>query len=138
MKKPIYKKWWFWVIIAILVIGIGNSGDNNTANISSEPTAQQEEVVIEETKVIDKTNQITIDIQNVGFNSSAVDIVLESIPNVKEKYEKLEQHAGIVWYLYTSDNKYFLIKDSVNDLARISTTEKEIEKRTIYYNKKYN
>ena len=138
MKKLIYEKWWFWVIMVVLIIGISNSG-NYTPNINhSESITQQEEIVVKETKVIDKTDQIIIDIQNVGFNSSAADIVLESIPNVKEKYEKLEQHAGMVWYLYTSDNKYFLIKDSVNDLARISTTEKETEKRTIYYDKEYN
>ena len=30
-KKPIYKKWWFWVIIVVLVLGIGsNSMENNT------------------------------------------------------------------------------------------------------------
>lgn len=30
-KKPIYKKWWFWVIIGVLVIALigGGSGDNS-------------------------------------------------------------------------------------------------------------
>lgn len=27
-KKPVFKKWWFWVIIAVLVIAIGNSGSD--------------------------------------------------------------------------------------------------------------
>ncbi len=47
-KKPIFKKWWFWVIIVVLFIAIGNSGsdtdnegttNNNTKveeNVSSE------------------------------------------------------------------------------------------------------
>lgn len=35
-KKPIYKKWWFWVIIVVLVLGIGsNSIENNTQQASS-------------------------------------------------------------------------------------------------------
>ena len=40
-KKPIYKKWWFWVIIAVVVIGIigsvngGNESSTNTDNGSS-------------------------------------------------------------------------------------------------------
>ena len=30
-KKPIYKKWWIWVIVAIVILGIGsNSIQNNT------------------------------------------------------------------------------------------------------------
>ena len=40
-KKPIYKKWWFWVIIAVVAIGIigsvngGNESSTNTDNGSS-------------------------------------------------------------------------------------------------------
>lgn len=26
MKKPIYKKWWFWVIIVVVMVAIGNMG----------------------------------------------------------------------------------------------------------------
>lgn len=46
-KKPIYKKWWFWVIIVIGLIAIGGSGNNNTDTVdkisqtSSEATAEQ-------------------------------------------------------------------------------------------------
>ena len=29
-KKPIYKKWWFWLIVAIIVIGMASSGENNS------------------------------------------------------------------------------------------------------------
>lgn len=30
-KKPIYKKWWLWVIVAVVILGIGsNSIQNNT------------------------------------------------------------------------------------------------------------
>lgn len=44
-KKPIYKKWWFWVIIIIAIVGIGSSlnsgekGSEQTTNktISSSP-----------------------------------------------------------------------------------------------------
>ncbi len=31
IKKPIFKKWWFWAIVVVVVIGIGSSaGNNNT------------------------------------------------------------------------------------------------------------
>lgn len=44
LSKPIFKKWWFWVIIGVLVIGIAGAGaagtdetptTNNTSNNSS-------------------------------------------------------------------------------------------------------
>lgn len=34
-KKPIFKRWWFWVIIAIVVIGaIGSMGEEDTPNVA--------------------------------------------------------------------------------------------------------
>ena len=33
-KKPIYKKWWFWVVVAILVINIFNRlGGNDSSSV---------------------------------------------------------------------------------------------------------
>lgn len=34
-KKPIYKKWWFWLIVIILVIGIFGGSSNNETNITN-------------------------------------------------------------------------------------------------------
>ena len=53
-KKPIHKKWWFWVIIGIIAIGIigGSSGDEDTSTVNSstennvtESVPVQEEIV---------------------------------------------------------------------------------------------
>lgn len=33
-KKPIYKKWWFWIISIVIGIIIGTSQNNNTVNTS--------------------------------------------------------------------------------------------------------
>lgn len=35
MKKPIFKKWWFWLIVAVIVIGIGSVGANPNVPSSS-------------------------------------------------------------------------------------------------------
>lgn len=45
MKKPIYKKWWFWVILVILIIGIGGasgSGDTSEPNDAAANQPSQE------------------------------------------------------------------------------------------------
>ena len=45
-KKPIFTKWWFWLIIAVIfiaIVGSGNSNDdvstNNNSNVSTNPTS---------------------------------------------------------------------------------------------------
>lgn len=42
-KKPIYKKWWFWVIIAAIILGIiGNIGGDSSA-VKSSPAIPSEQ-----------------------------------------------------------------------------------------------
>ncbi len=44
-KKPFYKKWWFWVIIAVTVIGIISSSvnDTETSNDINDPSSSSEQ-----------------------------------------------------------------------------------------------
>ncbi len=73
-KKPFYKKWWFWVIVAIILIGgLGSSGEKNQneTNITSTTTS-----AIEQTKitVVDFSQMTEEEIKNwcdsnkIGFN----------------------------------------------------------------------
>ena len=48
VKKPIYKKWWFWVIIAVLVLGVFGSGGNDSEISSPEEATEVEEQKQEE------------------------------------------------------------------------------------------
>ncbi|WP_027623988.1 DUF3862 domain-containing protein [Clostridium lundense] len=57
-KKPIYRKWWFWLIVIVIVGGIGANGVNkdkgDQAKDTSKPTtgtAQKKENKKEDTKV---------------------------------------------------------------------------------------
>ena len=45
-KKPFYKRWWFWVIVAILVIG--SCGKTSTETPKDEPTAKSAPTVATE------------------------------------------------------------------------------------------
>ena len=46
-KKPIYKKWWFWLIVVVLLLGmIGNLGnDENEAAADVSPSSANAESV---------------------------------------------------------------------------------------------
>lgn len=42
VKKPLYKKWWFWLIVVVFVVGaLGSSNDNKPVETASEPAQQQ-------------------------------------------------------------------------------------------------
>ena len=53
-KKPIYKQWWFWLIIAIIIIGVGGSGFSQKKENggTAENTASETK-----TEIKDYTNQ---------------------------------------------------------------------------------
>lgn len=41
-RKPVYKKWWFWVIIAVLIIGVGaNLGESKENSNNDKPSTSQ-------------------------------------------------------------------------------------------------
>lgn len=52
VKKPIYKKWWFWLIVVIVVVAISSSSnDTNTTNPTSSSTSTESNETIEYTVV---------------------------------------------------------------------------------------
>lgn len=61
VKKPFYKKWWFWVIVAVIIIGtIGSSGDETDASsdtgVDTSISSQQDEKNKDENIVIKSIN----------------------------------------------------------------------------------
>ena len=40
-KKPIFKRWWFWVVVAVVVIGIASQGGDDTPKLSGEQDQQK-------------------------------------------------------------------------------------------------
>jgi len=51
VKKPIWKRWWVWVIVGLLVIGMfggGNGNDEEAVDEPEEAAEEPEEIVVEE------------------------------------------------------------------------------------------
>jgi hypothetical protein len=42
LKKPIYKKWWFWVVLILVIGAIGNMGENDKSTDLATPSASVE------------------------------------------------------------------------------------------------
>lgn len=77
-KKPLYKQWWFWVIIvfALLVIGAIGSGSSNTTDTdeekteTSETTQKKTEETADNTETPTKNSTETSDSTSEGTPSS--------------------------------------------------------------------
>lgn len=73
-KKPIYKKWWFWVIIAVVIIGIGGAASNSQggksdANPGSFDTAKTEDTPDDKLNDLKVGESVTINGATITVNS---------------------------------------------------------------------
>ena len=64
VKKPIFKKWWFWVIIVVLSAIFGNMGNNEDEQANSDTTVSQEtsESIESETEVESDSDTLPVEI----------------------------------------------------------------------------
>lgn len=62
VKKPIFKKWWFWVIIVIIVIGaIGSNGSKDKDVQQASGSKQEDKKQAEKKEEIIETIEISAD-----------------------------------------------------------------------------
>ena len=98
-KKPITKKWWFWVIVFIFVCGIFNSlAKDGNSNTVSTPVPQEQE---KSDPVQERLDRIT-------------ELMTAEIPEF-EKVEMLDWN--IVWIFFTAMPDLW-ITDTIDSITR--------------------
>lgn len=48
VKKPVWKRWWFWAIAVIIVIALAGGGEDETSKVTQNPVEQTAPVVSNE------------------------------------------------------------------------------------------
>ena len=74
-EKPFYKKWWFWLLVFLFLLVMGNMNTQKTAPAESTPVAEattQEEP--QETPQEEEKDPITTIIDEQGFSYSDIDV----------------------------------------------------------------
>lgn len=94
-KKPFYKKWWFWVIVAFVLIGvIGNSGDDSgesqaITTVTATTTAKTTTAKATTTATTAATTAAVSIPQTVLFESDGIKITAKSLETKEGRNPKL-------------------------------------------------
>lgn len=136
IKKPIYKKWWFWAIIVVIAIAVASgSGENNTGGVE-ESTEANVEISYE---AVDLGVMID-DLKNNAMKAESKyqDKYVEFVAKIKNfdsdgKYISVEPKNADAWnfdtamcYIKNDDQKAFLMEKSIGDTVTIKGKVKSI------------
>ncbi len=107
-KKPIYKRVWFWILVAVLVLGIGGTAGGSGGSDSSS-TASNTDQAAEASE--EKQEEPAIEYQDVSVETLFDELDNNAI-NASDTYK--DQYLSITGVLGTidSDGSYFALESS--------------------------
>lgn len=135
IKKPIYKKWWLWVIIVIIGIAAAGGGENAT-DVVETPTEVNGEIAYE---IVDLGVMID-DLKNNAMKAEELyqNKYVEFSAKIKNfdsdgKYISVEPKNADTWnfdtamcYIKNDDQKSFLLEKNIGDIVTIKGKVKSI------------
>jgi hypothetical protein len=119
VKKPFYKKWWFWVIIAFIFIGAAGSTAEDSATENNTNTSMTVEdttstAVEEPISNIDNCKNLLKSFDNI--NDNAIDILIKYIPDFETDFETIAPtKKGAHEFKLTLKNTKYTIVTFVNN-----------------------
>ena len=130
-KKPIWKKWWFWLIVILIIGCIGSDSDDTTQQPNSETV----------TNVGDDTNDNTANVSDDTTQKSETTVNNEPESEPTETTEK-EQTSECIGKNIDDIDAHFRVSKVRNDVTgnwRISSIDESInmEEYALSYYKKY-
>lgn len=111
VKKPIYKKWWFWLIIAVVfiaVIGMAGEDDEGSPSSSSGATQSTEAAIVVSADDLIRAyinNSVTADSQYMNKTVT----VSGTISSIESEFISIEADSEDLWlysiYAYYSSSE---------------------------------
>lgn len=107
-KKPIYRRVWFWILVAVLVLGVGGAAGGSGGSDDSRAATSSETAAEEKTE---KAEEPAIEYQDVTVEA-LFDELDNNAMNASDKYKG--QYLAITGVLGTidSDGSYFALESS--------------------------
>lgn len=139
-KKPFYKKWWIWGIIAVVIIAVGASSGGDKTNIAqTDPSSAVEKTEAITYEVVDLSSMIE-DLKNNALKAKNEyqDKYIEVTGKIKNfdsdgQYISIEPTTADMWnfdsmmcYIKDENQKSFLLEKNVGDTVTIKGKVKSI------------
>ena len=136
VKKPIYKKWWFWAIIAVVIIAVGSSAGNEPATSDTNTGKVAEEIVYEVANLqtmFDELHGNALKAEKT-YNNKYVEVT-GKISNFDSdgSYINIEAVNANEWnldtamcYIKNDDQLNFLLEKNVGDIVTIKGKIKSV------------
>lgn len=137
-KKPLYKKWWVWVLAVVVIAVIGSAGgnDSNEGTSQGNTTTQTEEIVYEIVDLgvmIDELNNNAMKAEKTYQNKHIEFAAKISSFDSDGDYVSVEPVNADAWNLYTAmcyikndEQLNFLLEKNVGDTVTIKGKVKSI------------
>ena len=147
LKKPIYKRVWFWIIIVVVVVAIA-SGENDTTVVTSNGTTGESSITTQQDKNkevnvgdVVQTNNVKITYKSAQdytqYNSYTAPKAGNKIIRVEFEFENISNSDVYLegFECYADQEKceeYFYAEDYKNSLLESLSTGKKT-KAVLYY-----
>lgn len=139
IKKPVYKKWWFWVILLVIVVAIGSgSGGEKDTNVDLTATSSEskEEIayeIVDLQVMIDELKTNAMKAKNNYLNKYVeFDAKINNFDSAGS-YIGVEPTNADEWnfdtamcYIKNDNQKSFLLEKNVGDIVTIKGKVKSV------------
>lgn len=136
IKKPIYKRWWVWVVAFIVIVAVGSSGGNETQQGNEASQAVDETIVYEQADLaamIDDLKNNAMKAEN-NYQNKNIEITVK-IKNFDSdgRYVGVEPKNAGEWnfdtamcYIKNDSQRDFLVNKNVGDIITIKGKVKSV------------
>lgn len=109
MSKPIYKRWWFWAIIVIVLIAIGSSGGEDKPKKAEEPIKKAESVKADASAEKPKEEAPEPEFFKVGETAET--------KSVKATVSGIEKPAGNEFNKPSDGNEFVMVNIEIENIS---------------------
>ena len=78
IKKPFYKRWWFWVLAFLFLLALGNMNTKSKSQVTEQEPIQKD--TIQEVKELSLTDQVTAIVEDPSIGATDVKVV-QGVPD---------------------------------------------------------
>lgn len=78
IKKPFYKRWWFWVLAFLFLLAMGNMNTKSKSQVTEQEPIQED--TVQEVKELSLIDQVTAIVENPSIGATDVKVV-QGVPD---------------------------------------------------------